>query len=449
MIDQPFSMRAEEKRQEARRQKANRKKSRKHRRGRIANEEKIKRAQRTEDVYPKDVPPEQCKLSHVRVIWRLSGDGQGGQAELVAYRVFRYKRQYGVVAGALGRSEFGLEIIITLAHLIYAMGLSFDKACMVMGFLQNIQLSKSQADALLKQLSRCWSEEFEILCTLLANSLVVHADETGWSINSVWAFLSEKARLMFFGIHKDAATLKEILDPDEFKGLVFSDDAAVYANFSKAQKCWAHLLRKAIKLTLVDQHSIKYREFADELLAIYHEACRIRRDQRLSDVGRLRKVKKLSERLYDLCDPVTSEPTTPGMPSHDRGLMALELLRLMDMDDLFTFVTAKAPEQPNGATKKIDGTNNEAERTLRDRANARKTGRTSKTIVGVRRTSILTSVLESFRLYLPKYTLSGVIQEVQRWQEAGKSCFRRLMEELGLSLPEQSVLDRVLPIPTG
>jgi transposase len=36
-------------------------------------------------------------------------------------------------------------------------------------------------------LSRHWQHEFEGLCTLLANSLVVHSDETSWSINSVWA----------------------------------------------------------------------------------------------------------------------------------------------------------------------------------------------------------------------------------------------------------------------
>ena len=112
-------------------------------------------------------------------------------------------------------------------------------------------------------------------------------------------------------------------------------------------------------------------------------------------------------------------------------------------------MTAQAAAQPNGESKKIDGTNNESERTLRDRATARKTGRTSKTIAGARRTSILTSVLESLRLYLPTYTLGSVLAEVLRWQEVGKSCFRRLMEKLNLTIPDHSVLDRVLPNPSG
>ena len=35
-------------------------------------------------------------------------------------------------------------------------------------------------DALVNQLARQWEEEFDLLCLLLANSLVVHTEETGW-----------------------------------------------------------------------------------------------------------------------------------------------------------------------------------------------------------------------------------------------------------------------------
>ena len=66
----------------------------------------------------------------------------------------------------------------------------------------------------------------------------------------MWALLSEKARVLVFGCHKDSATLEALLPKDVFAGVLVSDDAAVYRNFSQAQKCWAHLIRKAIKLTL-------------------------------------------------------------------------------------------------------------------------------------------------------------------------------------------------------
>ncbi|OWK35706.1 IS66 family transposase [Fimbriiglobus ruber] len=66
----------------------------------------------------------------------------------------------------------------------------------------------------------------------------------------MWAFLSERARVLIFGVHQDAGTLKTILDPATCEGVLVRDDAAVYANVTLAQKCWAHLLRTAIKLTL-------------------------------------------------------------------------------------------------------------------------------------------------------------------------------------------------------
>src|SRR5215207_6118814 len=65
-IAEPFSLRAEEKRQEARGQKKKPKQSKKGRRGRLANEDKIRRAERTEDVFPEGVAHDRCRLSHVR-----------------------------------------------------------------------------------------------------------------------------------------------------------------------------------------------------------------------------------------------------------------------------------------------------------------------------------------------------------------------------------------------
>jgi len=279
---------------------------------------------------------------------------------------------------------------------------------------------------------------------------VVHADETSWSLNSVWAFLSEKARLLLFGVHKDADTLKQLLDPATFAGLVISDDAAVYGHFTQGQKCWAHLLRKAIKLTLHDPDNQDYRQFTDRLLEIYRAACRVQRDGRLSEAGRTRKVAALEEETFALCCPLWIQELPPleGL-DNDYRLLVNELVRLLLAEELFTFVTAKPVVQPNGEAQTVGGTNNEAERTLRNPATARKTGRTSKTVHGARRQTIVLSVLESLRLYLTTFTLAKVIEEVQGWVERGRSCFADLLQKLGLTLPEQAKLEQVLPTPSG
>ena len=442
-VDEQFSVRAEERRQE-KRGKKKKKKPKPLRRGRITTADKVARAERTEKVFPAGVPEDDCKLSHTRPMWRF----EDGRAVLVAYEIYRGpKSQYGKIPGAMGRSEFGMEIVIAIAYQVYVVGLSFDKVCLLMNFFQNLKLKKSQADALLNQLSRQWESEFDVLCTLLANSAVVHADETSWSINSVWAFVSEKVRLLFFGVHKDAVTLKAILDPETFAGIVVSDDAAVYANFTQSQKCWAHLLRKAIKLTLLEPDNAVYRQLTDRLLEIYREACRVQSDRRLGDAGRAAKVAALDDEILELCGPVWFAELLPSDgPSNDYRLLANELMKLMLAEQLFTFVTAAAVETPSGEVAPVSGTNNEAERTLRSPAMSRNTGRTSKTLRGARRQTILHSVLESIRQHLSEFTLGTVVAEVKRWSQAGRSRFIELAESLGLKPPERPVLDAVLPV---
>ena len=445
-IEEPFSMRAEEQRQEARGKKQ-RKRNRPLRRGRISTVEKLTLAQRTEQVFPLGVAESDCKLSHTRPVWRL----EDGRAVLVAYEIYRGpKNQFGKIPGALGRSEFGLEIIVAIAYQVYIVGLSFDKVCLLLNFFQNLRLRKSQVDALLNQLSRHWESEFEGLCTLLANSAVVHTDETSWSLNSVWAFLSEKVRVLFFGVPKDADTLAQILDPATFAGIVVSDDAAVYANFTQSQKCWAHLLRKAIKLTLLEPANAEYRQFADRLLEMYRAACRVQRDGRLGDAGRARKVGELDDEILELCAPmwVAELPRLEG-PADDYRLLCNELMRLMLAQQLFTFVTAPPVKTPQGEATPVAGTNNEAERTLRSAAQARKTGRTSKTLRGARRQTILVSVLESLRQQLATFTLSSVIDEILSWSKTGRSCFAKLLAKLKLKPPDKSPLELVLPLPSG
>jgi transposase len=452
-VDQPFSMRAEEKRQRDRNQNQ-RKLSRRGRRGRLTTADKLQLAERTVPCFPEGVPENDCWLSHTRPVWRL----EQGRAVLIAYAIYRGPgNRYGQIPGVLGRSEFGMEIVIEIAYFVYVMGLSFDKVCALLRFLQNLPLGKTQVDGLLQRLARHWQQEFEVLCTLLAHSLVVHTDETSWSINSVWAFLSEKARLLFFGVHKDAATLKEILDPQTFAGLVISDDAAVYANFSQAQKCWAHLLRKAIKLTLQAPDNPEYRQFTDRLLEIYRTACRVQRDGRLSAAGRLRKVAALDDAILELCLGmwVLELPPLEESAENNYRLLCNEVMGLMLERQLFPFVTAEPGTQPNRVRQPVSGTNNEAERTLRSPAQARATGRTNKTTVGARRQTILVSVLESLRVYLTTFTLASVTAEIQRWQQAGQSCFTRLLHKLKITLPTPttesaaSLLDKVLPLPDG
>ncbi len=378
-------------------------------------------------------------MRYSRVTWRIIE----GQAVLVAYHIYAGPDgRVPQVPGVPKRGEFGSEIITALAYQHHIAGLPLDTVIGEFSFYWDLTLRKSQADAMRNRLAKEWLPEFDALCQLLAVSAVVYADETSWSINSVWAFLSETARVTVFGCRKDGETLAVLLKKEEFKGILVSDDAAVYQGFSLAQKCWAHLLRKAIRLTLLKPDRKHYRQFLDALLDIYRRGKAIAADRRLSEAGRRARVGHLVDAV---CDCTGARYADESKPTDDaeRDFFNLthEIVRLLGEDELFTYAIYPA----------ADGTNNESERTLRQPAQDRLTGQTSKTAHGARRRTVITSVLDSLRGRLPKLTLKAAQAELNRWQQDGISCFRRMVNSLELpplSLPEnvRSLLDLLVPL---
>jgi hypothetical protein len=412
-----YSVDAEEKRRRSKRRRKKKSPGRRPTRLKFADAEHI------EEVYPDGVPRADCRPVRERAVWRLID----GRAVRVGYRVFAGPGGHeGRIPGVTPRCEYGIEILVVLAFLVYIIGVSLDKACAVLAFFCRLPLAKSQADALLRQLARHWQGEFDLLCELLARAAVVYMDETGWKVGSqgcsLWTFASELQRVFLFGCRKDAATLEAMLPPDVFDGVGVSDDAAVYrGRFARAQKCWAHLLRKAIRLALLYPRKRSYQRFLDELLQIFYDAKRAAADGRLGEQGRQQRVAELEGRLCELCNPYRRE-TTPEMKPHERDFANLvnELLgRLLD-EELFTFVL-----QPE-----VEPTNNRTERLHRGAALDRKAGRTSKTAAGAQRRSIIVSVLESLRVNLESFTLASVLQEVQRWMRDGSSLFAQQWQAL-------------------
>jgi hypothetical protein len=150
-----YSLSGEERRRRRRRRELLR---RLKRRGRRRTAVKFAAAERYEDVYPTDVPQADCRLDQERVVWRL----ENGRAVLVGYRVFRGPGgQVGQIPDVTPRCEYGLEILVVLAFLVYVIGISLDKAGAVMQFFCGLPLRKSQIDALLRQLAQHWEPEFE------------------------------------------------------------------------------------------------------------------------------------------------------------------------------------------------------------------------------------------------------------------------------------------------
>ncbi len=405
----------------------------KSRGGRKTLAEKIQQTQRRVAVYPAGKSPADCRFVRTRVAWRL----EAGQAVFIAYDL------YAPLAGGpaatvpeLGQDgEYGIEWAIILAYLMYLAGLSLDKARAVIRFFTGLSLGKSQADALLTRLTKDWEAAFEEICRLLACALVVHVDESGWKVGqqgrSVWVFLSEKLCVLLFGKPKDLATLLSLLDPETFEGTVVSDDSALYRKrFRQAQKCWAHLLRKAIRLTLLYPAEEHYREFLDTLLGIYRDAKRSAADKRLKEPGRRKKVLGLESRLWTLCGAYFAVDVPADAPAGERAFINLnhELLRLAEGNELFLFVLNPA----------VPATNNAGERAFRFVAGERATGRTSKTDRGAHRRSVLGSVLTSLSMQWKPFTLATLLEYVLSALGSGARLFEEWFPALSPSSPARA-----------
>jgi len=403
-------------RQERQRMRRRRKKST----GRKPAQAKQQRVERTDNIYPQGVPQRRCEMAREQCAWRL----EDGRAVYVRYRIFR-ERGHEELPRVFGlrnsRCEFGLEIHVVLAFLVYSIGVSIDQARAILAFFTRLELSKSQVDSLLNQLAADWEDDFDALCQLVATAAVLYIDETGWKVGKracyTWIFTTLSHVVFLCGKGRGGEVLDGIL-PEGFAGIGVTDNYSGYENrFSKHQKCWAHLLRKIISLMLRFPVKAEYRIFFEQLYDIYRAGVRYQKDQRLT-TGRSWRAKLLQEQVRRLCLEA-GQTVSKTLPDDRQRFLRLQNELLDCLDNLFVFV-----EHPE-----VAATNNCSEQQARPEAQARKAARTSKTERGAKRRSIITSVLGSLRRVLAEFTLKSVLEEVGRWCEAGVSRFREQLPE--------------------
>jgi len=388
--------------------------------GRKPTAAKQQHIERTDDIYPQGVFPQRCELAREQCAWRL----EDGRAVYVRYRIFQ-KRGSDELPRIFGlrnsRCEFGLEIHVVLAFLVYHIGVSIDQARAILGFFTRLDLSKSQAGSLLNQLAADWEDDFDALCQLVALAAVLYIDETGWKVGKrscyTWIFTTLSHVVFLCGKGRGGDVLDGIL-PKDFAGIGVTDNYSGYENrFSKHQKCWAHLLRKIISLMLRFPEKTEYRAFFERLYAIYREGVRCQKDHRLT-TGRERRATLLQEKIRHLCVEA-GQAVSKELPDDRQRFLRLQNELTECLDNLFVFV-----EHPE-----VDATNNRSEQQARVEAQACKAARTSKTERGAKRRSIITSVLGSLQRTLAAFTLQSVLDEISRWCQIGMSRFRSELSE--------------------
>src|SRR5262249_37213101 len=168
---------------------------------------------------------------------------------------------------------------------------------------------------------------YELLLEALRQSHVVHADETGWRIGRLnawlWVFSSKAATIYVIrtGVGARGHQVPEDLLGPDFDGYLVVDGLKSYDVLEVAKgRCNGHLLRRCKDL----QDVVPSREhsYLETLSTLLQEAIALARGrEELPPAGYARRVQEIENRLDDWLDdlPQTHSPELERLDNHIRA----------------------------------------------------------------------------------------------------------------------------------
>ena len=308
-----------------------------------------------------------------------------GQCAQCGQRVrSRHPEQISEATGAAG-VVIGPRAKALAADLKHRLGVPYGKVAEVLAVGFGLPVSRGglcQADArLAEQARRVYAE----LLDLIRQSAVVHADETGWRIGTLsawlWVFTNHDLTVYTIARGRGHEVVVKILG-EAFAGLLASDCFTAYDHQALAawlkQKCVGHLLKDLSELN--ESKTGGAVRFARDVTAGLRAALKLR-DQKptLNPADFASRAAQLEARLDALIDSQRQLTDADNLRFAKRlRKHRAHLLRFLYVDGL-------------------DATNNQAERMLRPALITRKTGGCNHTEGGAEAHSILASVLTTCR----------------------------------------------------
>jgi len=376
-------------------------------------------------VYPENIEKTRCYKFKTRIITHI----KDGKSVVIKYIIYRENAGKGI-SGKIGKmkrvlphTDYGLEVGLITVFLKNELGLSHTQTQKIFSFFCQLEISSSQIDNLLSQVSKIWKKDFEAISDLMVLATVIYLDETGWRVGSkncfAWIFESLNHTLFLYGETRKEEVLDKILPRKQFDGIGISDCYRIYENrFKESQKCWAHFLREIISLSLLYPENKEYETFLKSLGKIFSDSKKLKLEK-ISPLEKEKRIIRLNKRILEICTRKEEKMNKDTKRNH-RKFVNLQKRLVRNIDDLFTFVRHK----------NVDPTSNRAERGLRKTALQRNAYQTSKSVAGAKRLSILTSVMTSLKQNLPNFSLETVLEEVSSWQISGASLFENQLKSV-------------------
>jgi transposase len=291
----------------------------------------------------------------------------------------RHPQQTSDAIGAAGNT-LGPVVLTMAAEMKHRLGVSYRKIC---DFLETYCHLKACPAAFIRaeqRLAELAKPTYELLLDALRQSNVVHADETGWRIGrlSAWLWVFSSKSTTIYAIRQSRAhdVPQEILGPN-FDGYLIVDGLKSYDVLDVAKgRCNGHLLRRC--KTLRDLVPGKEQKHIAALSELLKEAIDLaQRREELSADGYARRVQEIENRLDAWLETnLRKHSLSPELERLDAHVRAHRGEWLVFLHD---------PAVPP--------TNNHAEQMLRPSVITRKLGGCNKNLLGALVHSILSSLM--------------------------------------------------------
>jgi transposase len=296
----------------------------------------------------------------------------------------RHPEQISQASGAAG-VLVGPRAKALAADLKHRLGGSYGKVSETLNDAFGLQVSPSGWCQVDRRLAETARPVYQELIEVIRRSMVVHADETGWRIGILsawlWVFANQEATVYAIRDNRSSDVVVEILG-EKFKGILASDCFVAYDDKRLTdwlkQKCFSHLL-KDLK-GMEESKTGRAVRFAQQLTTLLRAALALKAEK-----ARL--------------DPLTFTQRAQDLETQLDALISKQR-NLKDRDNL-RFARRLRKHRPHLLrflyVDGLDATNNLAERQLRPGVIIRKTNGCNRANDGAEAHSILTSVLVTCR----------------------------------------------------
>jgi hypothetical protein len=305
-------------------------------------------------------PACRCRLQRLRRLRRIVEDLMPGAVQSTCYHTqsgycphcckrMESRAAEQPPAANLPHGQLGINALATAAILRIRHRLPFRQIARLLKDMPGLSISPGGLVKQIKRLARWLDEKYRDLIAQMRASEHVHADETGWRIDGknfwLWAFTDPTFTLFHVDQSRGGKVPLKLLGK-AFGGTVVCDFYPAYNALSgPKQRCLTHLIREVKQTAEADK------DFADcplsrKLLRWCQQALRLKKQQDRMDQTEYQHKTDRLEKQVDLL--IASNPQHPD---------ARRLCRRLGRHrrELTVFLR----------DKKLDGTNNAAERALR------------------------------------------------------------------------------------